>query len=449
MYCKTLTHMANNFLNPRCSIGFMGTIPAFWIRLLTLGIVFIVLTGCAMTHMNRPDDASIADQAVTQAQSLADNQTKVFDTIDANNQAAANASLAFFQESQKSASTFLASAYATSSWADLQQKATSIGAQSAPLLQPFDGLVEGLTEKISGLPIDTINVKHLQAAADKADRALKDINIERPNWDEKTAFWAKLIEVLPPAEQQIAANQNFEQTLSGLNKSAGNASFTYTDANGKTQTKTLAKEASDDIRQIVSDGSLSPLMTAPPGLAVQIASLAKDLADAELQRAITKLHLLQAEKPLLDDAIRCRTLADQLQSEIQTSINKFIKLPDFNAKQHCANTISMLLKQSAGKSDDPTALENGRQQYATLIKACFLEGYLAKQSSIIRLHEQILEKQNADAVSRINMGERQALVSRSVDSLKIYHDGGIKPQEIAQFVYATLQLGTLSAIAAK
>ncbi|MCP5005890.1 MAG: hypothetical protein GY941_18425 [Planctomycetes bacterium] len=111
----------------------------------------------------------------------------------------------------------------------------------------------------------------------------------------------------------------------------------------------------------------------------------------------------------------------------------------FSEDQKIANTILKVLDQYHAASDADARLI----QYSNIQAILEVIGNMAIVDNIYipeleELEQELasLEHSRSIQLSKTNARVREAIISRGLESLAIYHAGGIKPEEIARFVYA-------------
>jgi len=179
-----------------------------------------------------------------------------------------------------------------------------------------------------------------------------------------------------------------------------------------------------------------------PGFKTTLISLALDLAEAERDRTSTEIDFLQN---VINNATEQQSIVKEADEILKEAAGDYIDFPkpgglkNFNEKQRITNTIVKVLEQYHAATSVGARLE----QYSNLQTILEVIGNIAVVESIYNpelkeLEQELvaLEHYRSIQVSRINASAREDIISRGLESLAIYHAGGIRPEEIAQFIYA-------------
>lgn len=193
---------------------------------------------------------------------------------------------------------------------------------------------------------------------------------------------------------------------------------------GETSLKDLQKQATD----IVGKGGLGKLkeglVDQPPGVTLEILSLGADLAKAELDRAQAIAKRLQEEN----------NLYNKRQEEITTTINwidmAMTDIEDPITERNSTIMASIQKSLKSHTSPDTQGFILALQKYVLADDLYTLNNGLYQVSKEALIHYYQIED------SAISAKEREALIQRGLETLAIYHNGGITQEEINSIIQA-------------
>ena len=192
---------------------------------------------------------------------------------------------------------------------------------------------------------------------------------------------------------------------------------------GEASLKDLQKQAGD----IVGKGGIGKLkdglLDQPPGVTLEILSLGADLAKEELDRAQAIEKRLQEEN----------NLYNKRQEEIATTKNWIERASvDINPIIERNSTVMASIQKSLKNhtSPDTQGFILALQKYVLADDLFTLNDGLYKVSKDALVHYYQIED------SAISVKEREALIQRGLETLAVYHNGGITQEEINTIIQA-------------
>ena len=169
-----------------------------------------------------------------------------------------------------------------------------------------------------------------------------------------------------------------------------------------------------------------------PGISIIILSLNVDIAQAELNRVNVNLSYLQSVKSIFETSRLDPTNPDRLKT-LLSQAQQIIHTSRFNLNDSVLTTLNNLRTQS----NKETAMRNVFRALGLYSIVYLNESFtLSKELELARLdHEYSIE------LSEVNAQEHEALISRGLQGLVAYHESGIKPETVANFIRALQAVG--------
>ena len=155
-----------------------------------------------------------------------------------------------------------------------------------------------------------------------------------------------------------------------------------------------------------------------PGLTVIILGLAVDLANAKVARATLDTDYLQQRLAAIQNSQMPLTNANTAKSLARR----------FPANEKVLGTLNRLRQQN--KEGDLAAALTALSCYSL---AATQDESQANQAAV---KPAILDHEYSIRLSAVNGREHEALISRSLQGLALYYDGGVRPETIANFLSA-------------
>jgi len=266
----------------------------------------------------------------------------------------------------------------------------------------------------------------LQTAAEKlgvSEDDLKDLN--------------KIIKSLEnKVKKQKEANEKYTKNIQDFRKAIINL------AENSKETS-----ADDLIKSVLATQELEWDPSKGPGFKTALISLALDLAEVERDRTSTEIAFLQK---VIKNGEKQQLIVSRATEILKDTAKDYIKFPEslkpFKEKQRISNTIVEVL----GRYHAAASVDDRLAQFSNIQAMLEVIGNIATVESIYipelrELDQELasLEHSRSIQVSRINARAREEIISRGLESLAIYHAGGIRPEEIAHFIYAASLVAAL------
>ena len=428
-----------------------------WTCVMLVSIVTLFTAGGCASHIYNAKDASLAGKAKEQVAALANSQKAVFGTMLENLQTVSQVGQSLFSELEEKGAETSARQVMKMDWDKLQAEFGD------------KGLASKLSDKIE------TNIKNIQEELLKAQgkkgkvtASLKDADDELGSakkilsgWNRRVAVLEKLIEVTPSIEQALSEvedeaefREKAEDVVKKVRGSLKDVKVSYTDADGTKQEVDLEDEITklldtDDVlmRGDLDSGKIISGINAvvnpkAPGLMVTVALLAKDLADGERKRLLVQIDSLKKRLEVMERAGKLVGLAKDLSLEANSSIPEGI--PDGEKVIDTLKRLADTPKPVDPDLGDPLAgALLVTQHYVNIAAPITSQVDEAIRKDAYLQHLQSIE------LGKINSNLHEALVIRGIEGLVTYHEGGVRPGDIADIAYGFTQLSLLGWIGAK
>lgn len=440
---------------------------------LTIIVLLTFLCGCA-SHIHNPSDQAASEKAEEQFKSLLKSQQEVFGAMKANLDKMSELEVQAYREMADRSKELYARQVTRMTWKELRDQLDSTDYESK------------IAEIRKSIEKDLVSAKikrdQTKSTQQKIEAELKKAKETLTSWNMRVAVLEKLIELTPEFEalSQAKGFDGLREKSKEIANKAKDEEVTYINADAKPETKKLKEVFQSVFKDVGGDGDpdmktyegISKVFKADaPGLVVTIASLAKDLADAERARADAHVQSLQQRMDVLRRAEKSVEVARNLLIVAKNQIQKKRKIQIQNQSIvifEDGHNITVDLKTwSEWSIEDLKALSEWLMEKKSSDPNFELEpdfdplmaGMLAINNYVAvkgPLESRIEEALREDAylrhlysieASRLNAAQHEALVSRGLESLLIYHSGGVKPQEIAEIAFDIANLLAFTAIA--
>lgn len=175
----------------------------------------------------------------------------------------------------------------------------------------------------------------------------------------------------------------------------------------------------------------------PPGITLEILSLGVDLAETQLGRA-------KAIEERLQEEINVFSRREEEINEALTWVGRaIIEIGSEDFKSELNNTVLVSIQKSVKNKSTPDAegLILALQEYVLADDLYTLSDNMFEISKSALLHHYAIED------SAISAREHEALIQRGLETLAVYHTGGITQEEINSILQAAqaVALGVISA----
>lgn len=196
-------------------------------------------------------------------------------------------------------------------------------------------------------------------------------------------------------------------------------------------------------RQLIWDPS------SHPGMVITLLSLAIDLAEAERDRIVMEIAHLQKAIENGEKQTRLFAAAKHNFEEIESDTEDFGRLLGASYKrepQLISTVLHLVDKYHAApyREEQLEAFSNLQAVLEVIGRFALLESVFLPEAAELTQEAESINQSYTLNLSKINARAREAIIGRGLEGLSIYHDGGIRPEEIAEFLYA---VGIMTSIA--
>ncbi len=395
-------------------INMMQSIKAPSGNLLILILAVLVLSGCQSLNAFNPAGLYIHNEGRAK---LSQEARDSFDTYRKN-------SLSVFGQMQSNLD--ISNKFWTDSTNIAKNLQTDIFNQGIPLFTWEQLLSPYANESIYKTLVSNVK-KQNDASLSSLRDAVAKLGISKEDLKSRN----KIIESLEnKVKEQKTENEKYEKNIQDFRKVIINLS----DNSKETSTDDL-------IKSILATQKLEWDPSKGPGFKTALISLALDLAEVERDRTSTKIAFLQK---VISNGKKQQSIVSEADEILKATADDYKDFPgnlknSFTEKQRISNTIVKVLEQYHAAASVDARLE----QFSNIQTILEVIGNIAVVESIYipelrELEQELasLEHSRSIQVSRINARAREEIISRGLESLAIYHAGGIRPEEIAHFIYA-------------
>lgn len=312
----------------------------------------------------------------------------------------------------------------TVTWEQVEKELEAAKAQQVQRQQAIKDAVKDILKKMG----------EAKPKVDNAEDGLRQVSkllkkaIDKENqWQARQVLFRESIQFMA---QVAAENLKLEPSILEAKKreilgKEINIVFLASDDNLKTTYSTLEQVLASDTDAF--NNLFDP--RSAPGLTVTILSLAEDLAKVQCDRAELQVWYLGAKYKALKVQM---AQMENSQKNIETAlvmINDRLGEGSFLPRDTALTTINKLHK--TGKQNAIIAAGRATTLYGVI--------KILDESARLELQARpdILDHEYSIRLATINGKEHEALISRGLQSLVIYHEGGVKPEMIANFIRAT------------
>ncbi len=393
-----------------------------------------LVSGC--THLHDQANADLAKEALQDFNDFKKTSGGPYNAMLRNASQMDAASTAFRVEVAKVKAAVITDGLAGKTWTQIKQDLENANTEHQKRL---DGLANELANLSGekGTATDTVGriAQSLKAAQDKLATATD----EQQKWEARQALFLSAIKV--SAQLAVSTNKLDQAAI----KQAGQDVLDQTveleqfDTNGfpTIVTNKLSDVLKDD-KKMILNGNLDDIIgkytyklfdpKAAPGLKVLVFSLGADLAKQQLDRA-------NLEVSYLNDRIAVATERQRLLTHDDESINAATALDIISSrieKSFGPQTNKVLQAMEKMRSEmDASALQDAFKVVATV--AVFKTLYESRWEET-GTRAAFLEHEHSIKLSAINAAEHEALITRGLQGLLVYHQGGLTEERIANFL---------------
>jgi hypothetical protein len=408
-------------------------------------LLFLILAGCA-SHLHNASNLSLAQKADGELVAITRSNATTFESMLTNLDTFSKVNAELYESLAQRQAQIQARQVKHLTWRDLQDSFASNGP-----LSKLQGRLNARTNAINAeLKLLRGESREALKAAAESRNELDAAKAVVTSWNRKVAVLQELIETAPSLKDALkdtAAPKDFggqiEAYTAKLNETLGQQQVTFLDADGNSKTNDLATELTDmlnlnvvstdpDTGTKILEAVRRSFTANAPGLVVTTAGLAKDLAEAESARLSSRLDSLERRLTLLQDAAKVTEFGFKLATEGGAGIR------DFPPATNVTLTLISLAKTNNADSDTIAGGLLALSHYITINSEIDAQ---VERALLDDAHEQHLQ---SIRTSEFNLRQQEAMAARGLESLVVYHGGGIKSQEISELAFKVVQLGLLS-----
>jgi len=420
-------------------------------RLLMLLFIIFILPSC--THIHVPADATLANGLKEDFSKVTANDSNIYSAmLDNKEQMEAKEQLRL-ESLLKEKGVALANQVYTKKWEEIQTELVRKEVGLTEQLKVIDQNLNDIDNRLKEIGNKKeINNNTLIEAKELLNKAAKEQN----QWFARHELFRQSLEKIAEkaVDEESDANLDTAKTIQKARDEILNSEITIivVDNNGKVgegkqNIKTILEideENMDKDRFInlikANSGNLFD-PEAAPGIKIIILGLAVDLADKELKRNKLDLDYLQEVINILEEKKESTSNVNETIEIIGTA--KYIITDEINEKHFkkgdtVLETINILRKDDAEKE----SVQDAFKAIGIYSKAMMNDDVLLQELQLAMLDHEYSIK-----LSSINAQEHEALISRGLQGVAAYHEGGITPETIANFLRAAqaVALGVIGA----
>lgn len=293
-------------------------------------------------------------------------------------------------------------------------------------------------EQLAGEKTDATNtVDRVKKSLVAAQKKLNEANDEQQKWEARQTLFLSAIKM----SAQLVASTN-KPDLNALKKSGEDALnqdviVERFDKDGKVTTVTnKVSEILKGDADLIKEGRFGDILTnytyglfdpkAAPGIRVTIFSLGMDLAQKQLERAKLEVANLQERIAIAREKQQLLTGNESIDPATALTI-----LNDRFDKHSLTNPMVNTLEQLRPDTKNASALRDAFRVVATY---AFLKSVSESPWTELSTRAAFLAHRHSIKLSAINAAEHEALISRGLQGLLIYHQGGLTEERIANFL---------------
>jgi len=393
-----------------------------WHRL-TLALMLITLHGCStfrpdQWYLHNPVHKELADQAKSNWTHV---QANLWQDLLKNQKLTSDAELSAQRVLQQSVVSSRHIEMVNMTWSEMLKKAI-INQGSLKMECGGDPTDDGkcvAIEKQKNEFLETSTEVGKQIAAliketKSKEEAVKKALENQKHWQEELVLFEKATQEF--LLQQASKPENSQDFLKNVQKQA-------TDIIGK-----------DGIRKLIPEDGIADK---PPGITFEILSLGADLAKAQLEREKA------IERRLLDEITLFSNRKEEIIVALNWVNNAITELDSPGFKNEHNNTVFFSIQKSLKNNTTP----NTEGLILTLQKYVLADDLYTLTDNTFEISKAVLVHHYAIEDSAISAKEHEALIQRGLETLAVYHTGGITQEEINTILQAAqaIALGVISA----
>lgn len=310
-------------------------------------------------------------------------------------------------------------------------------------------LASSLREALKKRGVKDTEIETLRQAKTKAEQLVNSETQSALKWKAHQAFFQQTIRLVA-SEKELSKDAVMESIfgtpLTGEKKPDGQP-LRVQDvlkedfdriSSGENPTQLLKEYTSD-----VYDSSKAP------GIRITILGLGLDLVSAKLGIANTERDYLNEQIKILLEASKNFETIKLVKQRLLDRLDPYLAtpmLPSFDKNGTPRTTINTLLQKRRNTKNpaEQREIENAIKG-ALLILAGYSVSHMLDDPAILKLEieakQQILNHANSIQVSAGRAAEQEAIISRGLESLSMYYEGGWKPEDTASLIQLAQSIG--------
>lgn len=434
-----------------------------------IGILLIAAAvgGCALpSHIHQPENLARARRAQDQLKTLVKAEQEVLATTIANLERRVEHERVGLQLLGERAAASHSRLVLRLPWDEVRRNLGK-DVETSSLLDNARTAIADINRRLNA-EIPTVQLAGRLAAKDlaTADAALKAAKDRWTTWNLRIATLEKLIEIAPGATA-LAGVKSFDQfktTGTKLATDAGSVRVTYVDADGAARETTLKDSLAtviDDTRvsaggnvdtERVAEALKAAIVPEAPGLLVTIAALGKEIAEIERMRVAAAVINLERRLAIARDAGITYDTAGQLLSQARGFVSNtacFPATPPGAQGESVGDGLRRLAADSQPCAPGTTVAKTFAQALVALENYVMAAGPLSARIEAASREDAYLRHVRSLEETRSAVAQREALVSRGIEGLALYHAGGLKPEQIGELVYRIAHLSIFGYVAGR
>lgn len=376
-----------------------------WYHLI-LALMLISLSGCTTFrpdrwYLHNPAHKDLADQAKANWTPVKDN---LWQSLLNNQKLTTDTEIQAQRLLQQSVATSHHIEMVNMTWSEISERITKYQTTLEALCQPKEMLA---TKQCKLIERDSLLISKNTTETEKKTSESIDRQKELEQAKKNIANWKNSLALIEKASHEVLLQQASKSEVS---------------------LKELQKQATDIVKK-GGIGELIPkegLVSQPPGITLEILLLGADLEKAQLDRAKATEKRLQEEMALFENREK---EIDTAHNWIKQAIGE-IDTPKFNHER--GNTVLGSIQRSLKTH----TLPNTQGLILKLQKCVLAEDLYTLNDNIYEISKQELIHHFEIENSAISVKEREALIQHGLETLAVYHNGGITQEEINAIIQA-------------
>ncbi len=404
--------------------GWLGRLP--WQGLLLVSLLALSPFGCI--HLHNQAQADLAKETAGEFKKFQDSSSNIYVQMLGNLEKVDQAMVARQAEVDQEAELTFGNQVSSLKWgeieAGLQQASKELVNLQTTIEKAIDDLLKAKAKKEERIPSAK---KTMEDASNLLKKAVKEKN----EWEARAILFRSTIKFM--ADNAVTTGKKpslkaLEISLENFKKNILEKKVTL-----EGQTKPLGEWLGDDM-QVLKSMEFKELLRKysinladplkAPGLTVTILSLGLDLAQAQFERARLEVNYLAAGIELI------KIMKEKTETlRIDEALTIIRDRKEFSKSEKVLKTLDRLRYQ-VGKE---RAIQHALEVLAIYGVTQTLDINIPLE---LKIRTAMLKHKYSIQVSVINAMEHEALIGRGLQGLVTYHEGGLKPETIANLLRA-------------